>query len=164
MENSNIESVLSYLQDTYSCETSIDQFGMPNAICAANKLIETVQSLKKNHGFSFLTDICAVHYPSNSGAEFQVVYHLHNLPQNLRLRLKVNLSQDNITVPTLVNEFSGANWMERETFDFYGVQFEGHPDLRRILNVDDMDYHPLRKEYALEDETRDDKNDTFFGR
>lgn len=57
-----------------------------------------------------------------------------------------------------------ANWMERETYDFFGVEFVGHPDLRRILNVDDMDYFPLRKQYPLEDGTRTDKEDEFFGR
>jgi NADH-quinone oxidoreductase subunit C len=76
----------------------------------------------------------------------------------------VNLATADLSIPTMVNLFPAANWMERETFDFYGIQFEGHPDLRRILNMDDMDYHPLRKEYALEDETRSDKKDSFFGR
>jgi NADH-quinone oxidoreductase subunit C len=84
--------------------------------------------------------------------------------QNVRVRLKVSLPASNLDIPTLTDLFVGANWMERETFDFYGIQFVGHPDLRRILNMDDMDYHPLRKQYALEDETRTDKNDTFFGR
>jgi NADH-quinone oxidoreductase subunit C len=98
------------------------------------------------------------------GAEFEVIYHLHNLVANQRVRLKVALPEAQLSLPTLTGLFAGANWMERETFDFYGVIFEGHPDLRRILNMDDMDYHPLRKQYALEDETRTDKNDTFFGR
>ncbi|MCX8487229.1 MAG: NADH-quinone oxidoreductase subunit C [Crocinitomicaceae bacterium] len=60
--------------------------------------------------------------------------------------------------------FPGANWMERESYDFFGVEFIGHPDMRRILNEDSMDYFPMRKEYALEDDTREDKDDRYFGR
>jgi NADH-quinone oxidoreductase subunit C len=112
----------------------------------------------------FLTDLCAVHYPDDPGREIAVVYHFHSLPNNFRLRLKAFLPIANPVIDTMNPLFSAANWMERETYDFYGVQFTGHPDLRRILNVDHMDYFPLRKEYALEDETRDDKDDRFFGR
>ena len=60
--------------------------------------------------------------------------------------------------------FHAANWMERETYDFYGVNFVGHPNLKRILNVDEMDYFPMRKEFPLEDQTRIDKDDEMFGR
>jgi NADH-quinone oxidoreductase subunit C len=60
--------------------------------------------------------------------------------------------------------FPSANWQERQEYDFFGVQFKGHPDLRRILNMDEMDYFPMRKEYVLEDDTRTDKEDSFFGR
>jgi NADH-quinone oxidoreductase subunit C len=60
--------------------------------------------------------------------------------------------------------FDGANWQERETFDFFGVNFEGHPNMTRILNMDEMDYHPMLKQYHLEDGTREDKDDRFFGR
>ena len=60
--------------------------------------------------------------------------------------------------------FATANWMERETYDFFGVQFLGHPNLKRILNVDEMDYFPLRKEFPLEDQTRVNKDDDMFGR
>jgi NADH-quinone oxidoreductase subunit C len=80
------------------------------------------------------------------------------------MRVKCFLPSEKPEIPTMTGLYSGANWMERETFDFYGVQFSGHPDLRRILNMDEMDYHPLLKQYALEDETRDDKEDSFFGR
>jgi NADH-quinone oxidoreductase subunit C len=113
---------------------------------------------------TFLTDLCAVHYPEDPGREIAVVYHLHSLTRNFRVRLKVFVPVSEPKVPSLTSLFRAANWMERETYDFYGVQFEGHPDLRRILNVDHMDYFPLRKEYALEDETREDKDDRFFGR
>jgi NADH-quinone oxidoreductase subunit C len=67
-------------------------------------------------------------------------------------------------VPTLTTLFPAANWMERETYDFYGIIFQGHPNLTRILNVDEMIIFPLRKEYPLEDQVREDKNDQLFGR
>jgi NADH-quinone oxidoreductase subunit C len=70
----------------------------------------------------------------------------------------------NPVVPTVTDLFSGANWMERETYDFYGILFEGHPNLKRILNVEYLDYFPMRKEYPLEDPTREDKDNRFFGR
>ncbi len=115
-------------------------------------------------GFRFLTDITAVHYPDRKGEELAVVYHLHNLVENMRLRLKVYAPIDAPDVYTATGLYSGANWMERETFDFLGVNFVGHPDLRRVLNVDEMDYFPLRKEFPLEDQTRVDKDDEMFGR
>ncbi len=114
--------------------------------------------------FRFLTDLTAVHYPERQGEELCVVYHLHNLIDNLRLRLKVYASVAQPDVYTASGLFSAANWMERETYDFYGVNFVGHPNLKRILNVDEMDYFPMRKEFPLEDQTRVDKDDEMFGR
>ncbi|HEX6227089.1 MAG TPA: NADH-quinone oxidoreductase subunit C, partial [Chryseolinea sp.] len=93
-----------------------------------------------------------------------IMYQLHNLYTNTRLRLKIYLPVASPTVPTLTRIFAAANWMERETYDFYGVIFEGHPNLTRILNVDEMIIFPMRKEYPLEDQVRQDKNDTMFGR
>jgi NADH-quinone oxidoreductase subunit C len=114
--------------------------------------------------FQFLTDLCGVNFPDDAGREISVVYHLHNLAQNIRLRFKIFVPVAAPDVFTACNLFSSANWMERETYDFYGVNFVGHPNLKRILNVDEMDYFPLRKEYPLEDQTRIDKDDEMFGR
>ncbi|SEL51933.1 NADH-quinone oxidoreductase subunit C [Parapedobacter koreensis] len=113
--------------------------------------------------FGYLTDITAVHYP-DLAKEFAVVYHLHSLVNNVRIRIKVFLDGAYPAIPTATVLWNGANWMERETYDFFGIQFIGHPDLRRILNVDDMEAFPMRKEYPLEDPNRMDKKDYFFGR
>ena len=115
-------------------------------------------------GFQFLTDLTGIHFPDKTGAEIGVIYHVHNLKENVRLRIKIFVPIQNPNVYTATGLFSGANWMERETFDFYGINFIGHPNLKRVLNVDEMDYHPLRKEYPLEDQTRIDKDDEMFGR
>lgn len=114
--------------------------------------------------FRFLTDLQAVHYPDNKGRELAVVYHLHNLVANIRIRFKVftDITQPDVFSATAL--FSAANWMERETYDFYGVNFVGHPNLKRILNVDELDYFPMRKEFPLEEQTRVDKDDEMFGR
>jgi NADH-quinone oxidoreductase subunit C len=114
--------------------------------------------------FQFLTDLQAVHYPGNTGAELAVVYHLHNLVDNVRIRFKVFTDITKPDVYSATALYQSANWMERETYDFYGVNFVGHPNLIRILNVDEMDYFPMRKEYPLEEQSRVDKDDEMFGR
>lgn len=113
--------------------------------------------------FNYLTDITAIHYPDRE-LSIGVIYHLHSLTNNVRVRIKVFLNGDAPVIPTATSLWNGANWMERETYDFFGVVFEGHPDLRRILNVDDMTVFPMRKEFPLEDPNRVDKKDFFFGR
>ena len=114
--------------------------------------------------FQFLTDLQAVHYPDNTGAELAVVYHLHNLTDNIRLRFKLFTDVNNPDVYSATALYAAANFMERETYDFFGVNFTGHPNLIRILNVDEMDYFPMRKEFPLEDQSRVDKDDEMFGR
>ena len=114
--------------------------------------------------FRFLTDVTAVHYPAYQGRELAVVYHLHNLVDNIRIRFKVFTSIQQPDVYTASGLFASANWQEREAYDFYGVNFVGHPNLKRIQNVDEMDYFPQRKEFPLEDQTRIDKDDEMFGR
>jgi len=88
--------------------------------------------------FQFLTDLTAVHYPNQQGRELAVVYHLHNLVDNIRLRFKVFTDINKPDVFTATKLYSSANWMERETYDFFGVNFVGHPNLKRILNVEEM--------------------------
>ncbi len=114
--------------------------------------------------FRFLTDLCAVHYPEKKGEELAVVYHLHNFIENIRIRFKIFTDINKPDVFSATALYSSANWMERETYDFYGVNFIGHPNLVRILNADEMDYFPMRKEYPLEEQTRIDKDDEMFGR
>ena len=143
-----------------------ESYGMLSFEAAKEHNLKVLQFLHDDEemGFRFLTDLCAVNFPDQSGRELAVVYHLHNLAANVRIRFKVFT---NITTPdvyTASKLFASANWMERETFDFYGVNFVGHPNLKRILNVDEMDYFPMRKEYPLEDQTRVDKDDEMFGR
>jgi NADH-quinone oxidoreductase subunit C len=128
------------------------------------KIVEIIQYLY-NHPdtqLQFLTTLCGIHYPEQNS--IAVMYQLHNMATNQRIRLKIFLTENNPVTPTITTIFSGANWMERETYDFFGVIFEGHPNLKRILNVDEMIMFPMRKEFPLEDQVREDKNDMMFGR
>ena len=128
-------------------------------------ILEVVSYLytEKDLGFTFLTDLTGVHYPEPED-RLGVIYHLHNLPENRRVRLKAFFPKAKPEIASLTPVFKSANWMERETYDFFGVIFKDHPNLKRILNIEDMTYYPHRKEYALEDATRTDKNDAMFGR
>ena len=143
-----------------------DNYGMLSFEAAKDNNLKVLQFLhdEEELGFLFLTDLCAVNFPDQPGRELAVVYHLHNLAANVRIRFKVFTDITTPDIYTASKLFASANWMERETYDFYGVNFVGHPNLKRILNVDEMDYFPMRKEYPLEDQTRRDKDDEMFGR
>lgn len=142
------------------------QYDFPVFTIRRDKIFEAVKFLKEDSelGFGFLTTLCGLHYPDNKGQELGVMYQLHNMPKNWRVRLKTFFPVNDPQVPSMVPLFPSANWQERQEYDFFGIKFQGHPDLRRILNMDEMNYHPMRKEYALEDGSRDDKDDRMFGR
>ena len=130
----------------------------------ADVINDVLKSLKEDEelNFHFLTDLCGMQTPDEK--QLGVIYHLHNMPKNYRIRLKTFVDINKPEVATATNLWPAANWMERETYDFFGVRFKGHPNLKRILNVDEMDIFPLRKEYPLEDQSRTDKKDEMFGR
>jgi len=161
-------SVLQHLQHKFG--DAVQELGVPYGLLtievAKNRLIELLEFAKTDAQLqlNYLTDITGVHYPKQADREFCVVYHLHNMYENYRLRVKVFLPASDPSIASATVLWNGANWMERETYDFYGINFIGHPDLRRILNMDDLDVFPMRKEYPLEDPNRIDKKDFYFGR
>ncbi|WP_313806714.1 NADH-quinone oxidoreductase subunit C [Flavobacterium sp.] len=134
---------------------------------APGSILEIMKFLRDDSTmrFNFLTDVCGIHYPDyDQDRQFAVVYHMHNWVDNVRIRIKCYLNGDNPEIDSVSSLFLGANWQERETFDFYGINFKGHPQLKRILNMDEMTVFPMRKEFPLEDGGRTDKDDRFFGR
>ena len=142
------------LKDIFSFEVK------PDAVHNVIEFLKTNQELN----FHFLTDLTAIHFPDNDDDhQFSIVYHLHNWVENTRLLVKTYLNQEP-AVDSIIDLFKCANWMEREAWDFYGVNFKGHPQLKRILNMDEMVSHPMRKEFPMEDSGRTDKDDRFFGR
>lgn len=147
---------------------AVEESGFPHDFVTftVNKdQVHEVLSFLKNEpefNFHFLTDLTGMQTADEK--HLGVIYHLHNMIKNYRVRIKTFFPMDKPEIPTATDLWPGANWMERETYDFYGVRFKGHPNLKRILNVDEMDIFPMRKEYPLEDQTRDDKSDKMFGR
>lgn len=140
-----------------------EPFGLLTIETSKDVIISVLSHLRNELNFNFLTDLTAVHYPEKEHG-LAVVYHLNNMVDKVRIRIKVFISQNNPTIPSATAVWRGANWMERETYDFFGINFEGHPDLRRILNMDDLGVHPMLKQYPLEDPNRVDKKDEYFGR
>ncbi len=114
--------------------------------------IEAVCSFLKTapeFAFNLLADICGADRGPEEEPRFEVNYHLFSTTKYHRLRLKVLLNEDDVHVPTVTSVWRTANWHERETFDLFGVIFDGHPDLRRILLPDDWQGHALRKDFPL---------------
>jgi NADH/F420H2 dehydrogenase subunit C len=111
-------------------------------------IAQVAAALKNRHKFTYLIDICGADYPKRE-PRFDVVYHLHSFETNRRIRLKV--STDEATpVPTVCGIWRAANWCEREAYDMFGVRFEGHPDLTRILLWEGFNGYPLRKDFPVE--------------
>ena len=115
---------------------------------AADKIVDVCRHLKNEQKFIRLSTVSAVDwYPEEP--RFEVVYHLHSMERNLRLRLKCRLPGANPEIDSVTAVWRGAGWYERETFDLFGIRFRGHPDLRRIMLPDDWEGHPLRKDYPV---------------
>lgn len=143
-----------------------ESYGMLDFIVEKDMIVTLIKWLKEHETFefNFLTTLCGVHFPEKKNHELSVVYHLYSMTNNIRIRIHVFLPITKPEIQTVTHLYPTANWMERETFEFFGIKFIGHPNLKIILNVEDMDYHPLLKQYALVDNTRTDKDDKYFGR
>ena len=168
MESNNADhiKIIERLKERFaeSIKDAAEPFGMLTVSVERKDIIGIISFLSKEEdlGFAFLTDLCGMHYDTTD--QLGVVYHLHNMYSGIRIRIKTLFPKSNPEIDSITSLFEAANWQERETYDFFGIIFKGHPNLKRILNMDEMDYFPLRKEYALEDGTRTDKNDSMFGR
>lgn len=168
MNKFNNSDIIEMLKETFV--GSISDISEPSEMLTITipkeKNIEIISWLSqhKELQFTFLTDLTGIHYPEKKGLELGVIYHLHSFVNNIRMRIKIFVDSNNPIVQSLTSVFKSANWMERETYDFYGIIFHGHPNLKRILNMDEMDYFPMQKQYPLEDQQREDKKDKFFGR
>ncbi len=145
----NLEKALEVVKDTCkldTCKIAFDQLEMQ---VDKDRLLEVLSSLKDGELCQFrqLTDIAGVDYP-NRFPRFEVVYHLLDFKQNIRLRVKTKISEDD-TIPSVTNIYPSANWYEREAFDMYGINFTDHPDLRRLLTDYNFEGYPLRKDFPL---------------
>jgi NADH-quinone oxidoreductase subunit C len=147
-----IEEIRSQIQKKFPdaiLETSTCQ-EMPTLRVRAEDILSLCRFLRDTPAlaFNYLVDLCGVdHYPQEP--RFEVVVHLRSMKSKAMLRLKVSLPGDDPHVASVTAVWKGADWLEREAFDMFGIRFDGHPDLRRILLTPDWQGHPLRKDYPL---------------
>jgi NADH-quinone oxidoreductase subunit C len=113
-------------------------------------IVAICQFLKEDTELPFdsLRDICGADY-YRPADRFEVIYNLYSVKSNFRIRLKVRVDEEDNHVPSVITVWPAANWYERETYDMYGIVFDGHPDLRRIYMPEEFEYHPLRKDFPL---------------
>jgi NADH-quinone oxidoreductase subunit C len=134
-------------------EISASDFrGDTRVVVAKDRLFDAMQLLKDDRGFDLLVDVTCVDYLNYRDAahRFGLVYLLASTDTNERLTVRVYLDEPDLSVPSLVPLWAGANWFEREAFDMFGIRFAGHPDLRRILMPEEFTAYPLRKDYPLQ--------------
>ena len=139
---------LSKDKDLDQCISKKIQFSCNFFVVDKDHFKSIIEILKKDFAFDYLVDIVAVHWPERK-EKFDIIYNLYSMQHNLRIFVKVKSVDENIE--TLTDIYKGANFLEREQFDMFGINFIGHPDLRRILMPDFFDKHPLRKDYDLKD-------------
>lgn len=147
----DLSTAAQYLVDTHAGEAS-EFRGQTRVVIDRQQLHEALGRLKEAYGFDMLVDITCVDYLNYRGAKnrFGLVYLLANTETNERLTLRVFLNEPDLRVPTAMHIWAGADWMEREVWDMFGITFAGHADHRRILMPDEFTAHPLRKDYPLQ--------------
>jgi NADH-quinone oxidoreductase subunit C len=123
---------------------------MVSVTVEVSDIVNAVQTAK-SAGFNMISDVLGVdylNYPQYQGKRFSVIYNLYSISQNERMFIRVNVD-DGDSIPTITGVWRGANFMEREVYDMYGITFEDHPDLRKIITPEDLDGYPLRKDFPI---------------
>ena len=151
--DATLEAVCNGLRERFPEHVSEPEeaYGEVSLRVAREKIVDVCTSLRDDDHFELLSDVSGVDFLNVAPAEdrFLVAYHLTSLSRNIRLRLRVFVPEGDERMPTMTGVWDTANWQERELYDFFGITFEGHPDLRRILMPDDWDGFPQRKDYPL---------------
>jgi len=146
-----LNDLAAYLNDKLDADIleSVVAYGELSITVKAGDIVDVVRFLRDDAKCQFVSiiDVSGADYPARA-KRFDVVYHLLSPKQNLRIRVKVEASEDTL-VPSITGVYPGADWFERETYDLYGVLFSGHPDLRRLLTDYGFEGHPLRKDFPL---------------
>ncbi|HAY83880.1 MAG TPA: NADH-quinone oxidoreductase subunit C [Chloroflexi bacterium] len=148
MENDALKNAVKDLHTRFGGQ--VTEFrGEVQVLVAAEHIIAAATALRDQHHFEIMADITAVDYWPETSPRFHLVYQFNSVSQHIRLTLRVPLDGNEPTLDTMTTVFPNANWLERELWDMFGIRFEGHPDLRRILMPYDWEGHPLRKDYPL---------------
>ena len=149
---STLSEVVTALKDRFTKVADSEFRDQTRVVVQPSECCEALRCLKDEYGFDMLVDVTCVDYLNFRDAtdRFGLVYVFANTESNLRLTVRVMLNEPDLTVPSVTPLWEGANWMEREVWDMFGIRFAGHPDLRRILLPDEFTAHPLRKDYPLQ--------------
>ncbi|GAB1470634.1 NADH-quinone oxidoreductase subunit C [Chloroflexota bacterium] len=144
----NLEPIVKVLQDKFG--VTFEEFrGEVQCMIKAEYIVEALTTLRDAHQFELLSVMSAIDYYPQTSPRYHVVYQLNSLAQNLSVQLRVPVNSDSPRVPSAAHVYKSANWRERELLDMFGIEFEGHPDPRRILMPDGTEGHPLRRDFPL---------------
>lgn len=149
--SSTTADVTSALQEKFSGITTRESLDLEAINVPPGDVLTVLKMLRDDYSFDLLTDLTAIDWAEGAEQRFEVVYHLYSTEQHGYIRVATSCAGDEEapTAPSVTGLWAGADWHERETFDMFGITFEGHPDLRRILMWEGYPYHPLRKEFPL---------------
>ena len=147
MDN-KLEKIVAALQKDF--DLPFEEFrGEAHVFARPEQIVDVITSLRDEHEFELLSALTAVDYWPQQDPRFHVIYQLTSISKNLSIQVRVPVAATKPVVPTVSGLFASANWRERELWDMFGIRFEDHPDLRRILMPADWEGHPLRKDYPL---------------
>ena len=146
--NQELVTIADKLQEKYQTGR-YDFRGEISLIVTADRIVDICKALRDDFSFEMLSEQTAVDYWPEQNPRFHVVYRIRSHANNLVLGLRVSLDGNSPVMPSIVEVYKNANWFERELWDMFGIRFDGHPDLRRIVLPFDWEGHPLRKDYPL---------------
>jgi len=146
--DTKLEPIIKTIQEKFGA--ALEEFrGEAHLFVKPEQIVEVLTQLRDEEHFELLSVLNAVDYFPQTQPRFHVVYQMTSISRNLSLQIRVPVNADNPKLPTVTGVFAVANWRERELLDMFGIEFEGHPDPRRILTPEGMEGHPLRRDFPL---------------